>query len=151
MPRYRIVPERSRVWIEARSSLHPIDTETAGIEGWLDLVINDDGEVDVRVPAQGHLELPVRQLRSGNPLQDRELQRRIDARRHPTIDGDLTTMAATDTAGTYLITGALTFIGETRTYTDEMTLEHLDDGTICMEGRSTFDVRDFGMQPPRIL
>jgi hypothetical protein len=32
-----------------------------------------------------------------------------------------------------------------------MTVENIDDSTIGMSGESTFDIRDFGMEPPRIL
>jgi polyisoprenoid-binding protein YceI len=151
MARYRIVPERSRVWIDARSSLHPIHTETAGLEGWLDLAVESEGRVDPTVPAAGHLALPVDRLRSGNPLEDRELRRRIDARRFPKITGDMTKMSAGDADGLYLVGGELTFRGVSRTYEDQMALEQLDERTIRLSGQSTFDIRDFGMEPPRIL
>jgi polyisoprenoid-binding protein YceI len=148
--RYRIVPGRSRVWIEARSSLHPIHTETDGLEGWLDLEVHDEGGVDLRVAPSAHLELPVAQLSSGNPFEDRELRRRIDARRYPTIAGDLTVMAETADDGRYRVEGDLTFKGVTRRYADEMTLEAVD-GQVILAGEKTFDVRDFGLEPPRIL
>ena len=32
-----------------------------------------------------------------------------------------------------------------------MTIAQLDDGTLQLDGSSTFDIRDFGMEPPRIL
>jgi YceI-like domain len=157
LTRYRIVPGRSRVWIEARSSLPPIHTETDGLEGWLDLEMGDGGRVDLGVAPGGHLEFPVARLTSGNPLEDRELRRRIDARRHPTIKGDLTLMEAateateaTGESGRYRVEGDLTFKGVTRRYEDEMTLE-ARDGMVILSGEKTFDVRDFGMEPPRIL
>ena len=46
MTRFRILPTRSRVWIEARSNLHPIHTEAGGLEGWLEVQI-DDGRINV--------------------------------------------------------------------------------------------------------
>lgn len=150
MARYRIVPGRSRVWIEARSSLHPIHTETDGLEGWVDLEVRTGGRVDLGVAPSAHLELPVAQLSSGNVFEDRELRRRIDARRFPTIAGDLTVMTATDEDGRYRVEGDLTFRGVTRRYADEMTLE-AQDGHVIMAGEKTFDVRDFGLEPPRIL
>jgi polyisoprenoid-binding protein YceI len=151
LARYRIVPGRSRVWIEARSSLHPIHTETTGLEGWLDLEVHDGGRVDVAAAPGAHLELPVAQLSSGNPLEDRELRRRIDARRYPTIAGDLTLMQETGEDGRYLVEGDLTFKGVTRRYEDEMTLEAVDGEMVILAGEKSFDVRDFGMEPPRIL
>ena len=50
-------------------------------------------------------------MSSGNPLEDRELRRRIDARRYPTIDGELTDMHETGRDGRYLVRGDLTFKG----------------------------------------
>src|SRR6516162_1782848 len=92
MARYRIVPDRSRVIIDARSSLHPIHTETDGLEGWLELEVEPGGRVDLSAAAAGHLQLAVSRLRSGNPLEDREPRRRIDARRYPVIAGELAVM-----------------------------------------------------------
>jgi polyisoprenoid-binding protein YceI len=149
--RYRIVPGRSRVWIEARSTLHPIRTETDGLEGWLDFEVRRGGRVDLRMAPSAHLELPVAQLSSGNALEDRELRRRVDARRYPTIAGDLTVMAATDVEGRYRVEGDLTFKGVTRRYEDEMTLEAVNGTMVILAGEKTFDVRDFGLEPPRIL
>jgi polyisoprenoid-binding protein YceI len=151
MARYRIVPERSRVWIDARSSLHPIHSETEGLEGWLELTVEGGGRVDLTGLAAGHLDLPVDRLRSGNPIEDRELRRRIDARRFPKITGDMTAMTDADSDGRYLVGGELTFRGVTRSYEDQMAFEQLDGRTIRLSGRSTFDIRDFGMEPPRIL
>ena len=136
MTRYRIIPTRSRVWIEARSNLHPIRTEATGLGGWLDLDVGD-AQINVDQPVLGHLEFPVDNLKSGNALEDRELQRRIDARRYPTIVGDLKSMNQTDEQARYI--------------EDEMTAEMHDDRTVSMSGESVFDIRDFGMDPPRIL
>jgi polyisoprenoid-binding protein YceI len=148
--RYRILSARSRVWIEARSNVHPIHTEAEGLEGWLDLDISD-GRINVDQPLLGHLEFPVENLKSGNALEDRELRRRIDSRRFPAIAGDLKGMKVTDDAAQYTVTGDLTFRGVTRTYEDSMTLGVIDDHTMSLAGQSTFDIRDFGMEPPRIL
>jgi polyisoprenoid-binding protein YceI len=149
--RYTIDPGRSRVVIDATSSVHPIHSETDGLEGWLELDVQGAGRINPRVPAQAHLELPVEQLRSGNPMEDRELKRRIDARRFPTISGDLRSMEATGIDGKYLVKGDITFKGVTRPSEDEMTVA-LDGGDgLRLRGSSIFDIRDFGMEPPRIL
>ena len=151
MARYRIVPERSKVFISARSSLHPIDTRTDGLEGFLEVDVLGGGRVNPTVPATGHVSLPVARMSSGNPLEDRELRRRIDARRFPTIDGELTGMSETGRDGRYLVQGAVTFKGATRTYEEEMMLSQDGDRVLLLSGESTFDIRDFGMDPPRIL
>lgn len=149
MAKYRILPGRSRVWIDARSNVHPIHTEVEGLEGWLELSINGKG-IDVDQAPKGHLEFPVENLKSGNALEDRELRRRIDSRRYPSIAGDLKEMKTAEGLS-YTVGGDLTFRGVTRTYEDKMTFAALDDRTISLAGESTFDIRDFGMEPPRIL
>ena len=150
MPRYEIVPDRSQVWIDASSTLHPIRSRTDGVEGFVDLAVEGSG-VDLAAGVTGELSLPVARLSSGNALEDRELQRRIEARRFRTIDGRLTEIRATGTDGRYRVRGDVTFRGVTRSYEDEMTIRELDDGTVQLEGEATFDIRDFGMDPPRIL
>jgi hypothetical protein len=39
----------------------------------------------------------------------------------------------------------------TRRYEDRMHVEVLDEGALRLSGQATFDVREFGMEPPRIL
>jgi polyisoprenoid-binding protein YceI len=149
--RYRIDPDRSQLWTFARSTLHPIDATVRGLEGHLEVALHADGRIDLDAPQSGHVELSVARLRSGNPLEDRELQRRIDARRYPTITGELTAMTDGAEAGAYRVRGDLTFRGVTLSYEDSMTVAALDADTLQLEGESTFDVRDHGMDPPRIL
>jgi polyisoprenoid-binding protein YceI len=150
VPRYHIIPQASQVWIEARSVLHPINTCTDGIEGHLDVVVAD-GRLDLDTAPSGSLSFDVERLSSGNRFEDREMHRRIDARRYPTIDGVLAGMEQLGTDGTYQVSGTITFHGVTRAYKDEMHVQVVDDHTIRLDGRSSFDIRDFGMDPPRIL
>jgi len=147
--RYRIEPKRSRVWIDARSTLHPISSTTDGLEGHVDLEMGEGG-IDVGAHPAGRLSLAVGRLSSGRTLEDRELHKRIDARHHPTIDGVLTGIDPAPGGG-YLVSGELTFRGVTRPVTDAMVIEIVDDRTLHLSGRSRFDIRDFGMHPPRIL
>ncbi len=137
------------MWIDARSNVHPIHTEAVGLEGWLELDASD-GRINADQTTRGHLEFPIDNLQSGNALEDREMRRRTDARRYPTIAGDLKAMKQTEDASRYVVSGDLTFRGVARTYEDDMTVK-LDDGTVTLAGQSTFDIRDFGMEPPRIL
>ncbi len=156
MARYHIVPERSRVWIDARSNVHPIHSSTDGLEGFIDLdgpdVDADGGEpVAVGDNPSGKLSLRLDRLSSGNRLEDREMHKRVDVRRYPTIDGVLTGMKPAGADGRFTVSGDVAFRGVTRPCEDEMSVTPVDDRTICLEGRSTFDIRDFGMEPPRIL
>jgi polyisoprenoid-binding protein YceI len=149
--RYRIDPERSTVSIDARSSLHPIHSTTNGLEGYVDLELEPDGAVDLTVKPAAQLSLPVTRLSSGNRMEDRELQKRIDARRYPTINGVLEQMEGAVSRGSYRVSGEVTFRGVSRSHEDEMTIHAVDEQTIEMAGTSRFDIREFGMEPPRIL
>lgn len=150
MARYRILTSRSRVWIEARSNVHPIHTEAQGLEGWLELDVTDD-LAGVGDAPSGRVQFAVDNLKSGNVLEDREMKRRIDSRRYPTIIGEMRAMKPGDEPGHFFVRGELTFRGATRTYEDEMVLDMVGERTVSLGGQSTFDIRDFGMEPPRIL
>jgi hypothetical protein len=41
--------------------------------------------------------------------------------------------------------------GVSRPHEDVMIIRPVDDQTISLEGASRFDVREFGMQPPKVL
>ena len=151
MTRYRIVPERSRVWIDARSNLHPIHSSTEGLEGYVEIEFDQQGGVDVEHTTAGELSLPVIRLSSGNRLEDREMQKRIDSKRYPTIDGVLVGVERESQDATYQVSGNVTFRGVERPHQDVMTIKAVDDETIELAGKSRFDVREFGMQPPRVL
>jgi polyisoprenoid-binding protein YceI len=148
--RYRIVPERSHVYIDAKSSLHPIHSTTDGLEGLVEFEFGSDGEVDLSNKPVGKLSLAVTKLSSGNRMEDRELHKRIDSRRFPTIEGVLDQM---EPAGkeAYQVTGEITFRGVTKTHQDQMTIHVADEQTIELEGKSRFDIREFGMEPPKML
>jgi len=149
--RYQIVPEKSQVWIDARSSLHPIHSSTDGLEGYVDLELATDGSIDLSDKPVGKLSLAVSRLSSGNRMEDREMNKRIDARRFPSIEGVLDEMERDGNDGTYRVSGEITFRGVARTYRDQMTIQAVDDRTIKLEGKSRFDIREFGMEPPRML
>jgi polyisoprenoid-binding protein YceI len=150
MTRFAIDPRRSTVWIEARSSLHPIHGEATGLGGYLEVEMAD-GRLDLSAPAEMHVELPMEQLRSGNPVQDRELLRRIDADRFRKITGDARKVQEADGEGRYRVSGDVSFHGATRTMDGEVHLTAPDDRTVVVEGEQTFDIRDFNVKPPKIL
>jgi len=151
LARFAVVSDRSSVWIDARSSIHPIRTRTEGLEGYLDLEARGDGRIDLAVTPKARLSLPVDRLRSGNVLEDRELKRRINARRYSTIDGELSEMEPVGDDGLYRVRGEVTFRGVTNEHEDDMHFSFVDKDTLALTGESTFDIRDYGMEPPRIL
>ena len=135
MARYRIVPDVSQVWIEGRSSVHPIHSSTTGLEGWIDLRMTESGHPDLRTAPSARIEFAVSHLRSSNPIEDRELRRRIDARAHPTIEGTLTSIERADESGRFVVSGDVTFRGVTRPHVDLMDIELLADDSLHLGGR----------------
>jgi polyisoprenoid-binding protein YceI len=84
-------------------------------------------------------------------LEDRELHKRIDSRRYPTILGVLKKMEPSGVEGSYRVSGDITFRGVSRQHEDLMNVSSVDGQTIQLEGRSRIDIREFGMEPPRLL
>jgi PadR family transcriptional regulator PadR len=80
--RFIVVPERSAVLVEARSTVGPITFGALGITGFVECQTTGHG-ISPGEHTRARLEVPVEQLRSGNGLYDAELLRRIDARRFP--------------------------------------------------------------------
>jgi len=148
--RYTFDSVRSGVWVSGRSSLHPINTETRGITGWFEAGLRDDGSLDLNHPVNGELELAVNRLTSGNALYDRELRRRIDARRYPTIGGRVTNITLAGAHPRYSVRGDILFHGKTRSFEHEMDIE-AGDGEVSLSGSYVFDIREFGMEPPSML
>jgi polyisoprenoid-binding protein YceI len=148
--RFRVIPERSQVWIEARSSLHPIHGEGTGIQGEAELEVND-GKIDLGAPPKARIELPVERLRSGNALQDMEMRRRIEAQKYPTIIGELVKATALSQPNRYRLQGDLTFHGITRRLEADVMAIVDEQEVLSVEGEYVLDVRGFGVTPPRIL
>jgi polyisoprenoid-binding protein YceI len=148
MATFRIDPSRSKVWIEARSSLHPIHGEASGLSGVVEADVAD-GHVAFNGAPKISVELPVEELKSGKALEDAEMMRRIDARRFPRIRGEVREVKQTS-GGNYLVQGDLTFHGVTRPVEGELSIK-ADNGSLVLEGEQTFDIRDFGVDPPKIL
>jgi polyisoprenoid-binding protein YceI len=128
--------------------MHPIQGEAEGLEGSIEADVAG-GRIDVAGVPRIHIELPVENLKSGKKLEDAEMLRRIDARRYPRISGQTTEL--NETNGRYRIRGDLTFHGVTRQVEGEVTISAPDEHSLVIEGEQIFDIRDFGVQPPKIL
>jgi polyisoprenoid-binding protein YceI len=149
MPRFEFDPTVSLMSLDGRSSLHPIHAEAGGVTGWIEAELDSD-KGDAMVDA-GHLEIALNQLSSGNSLYDAELHRRLDIRRYPVATGVLSHWQPTVRRGSYRVNGAVTFRGVTRDVEDNMSLSVEDDRTVVLDGARLFDIRDYGMDPPRLL
>jgi polyisoprenoid-binding protein YceI len=146
---FRVVPDRSSLIIQARSSVGAINWEATGIEGTIEAVIGE-GVVDLRTPASARLEMAVERLQSGNALYDAELLQRIDARRHPTTVVELRELTPV-TGPRYRALGDLSFHGITREVTGTVSVESDDGERLIVEGEQVFDIRDFDVPSPKIL
>ena len=83
-------------------------------------------------------------------MYDAELQRRVDSRRHPVIVGEVRAASRVNDDGLFDVEGDVTFHGVTRPVSGSLTA-HVQDETIVVEGSHVFDVREFDINPPRIL
>src|SRR3954447_22731372 len=92
MTHFAFVPVDSRLFIHASSSLHGIDTDADGVEGSLELTLRDDGSVDLDQPVAGSLRFEISRLSSGNPLNDRETERRIESRKYPLVEATVASL-----------------------------------------------------------
>jgi polyisoprenoid-binding protein YceI len=148
MARYRVVSERSKLWVDARSSLHPIRVESSALSGAIDLELAD-GSIDLSKPPSGTLELEVESLKTGSRLEDSALERQLEVRKFPRIRGRVREVSAN--RGGYDVRGDLSLHGITKPIDGHVTLRAIDEKTVEVEGEKVIDLRDFGLQPPRIL
>jgi polyisoprenoid-binding protein YceI len=136
--------------MEAQSSVHPIHGEAKGLEGEIVAEVAD-GRLDLSSQPTMRIELPIDALKSGNALQDKEMQRRVEARRYPKIIGESKDISQQGNGSRYRVRGDLTFHGVTRPVDGEVDLSIPDERTLVLEGTQTFDIRDYGVTPPKIL
>lgn len=145
--RYRIVPERSQLVAEARSSLHPIRVETTGLQGYLEARVTD-GRVDLELPA--HLEFEAERLKTGNALLDGELVRRLEVGKFPRVVGEARSIQSSGD-GRFSVRGDLSMHGTTRNLDGEVRIRSSAENTLEVEVDKLIDMRDFDLNPPKIL
>ena len=150
MGRFEFNPGASKASIEARSSVGPVLWHATGLVGWLEAEI-EGRELASHADASGHLEVEIADLKSGNPLYDSELLRRVHARRFPLIEGDLRFLAPADGGGEYRLAGDLSFHGVTREVEGVVQASVVDEGRLVIEGKQEFDIRDYDLTAPRVL
>ena len=90
-------------------------------------------------------------MKSGNALYDHELERRLEARKYPFIRGSVREVQALGDGQRYRVLGQLEFHGVIRAVEGEVRLRMLDERTLEIEGERVFDLREYGLDPPRIL
>ena len=142
MPRYSFDPDRSRLTIDGRSSVHGITATADGVVGWIETD-------DAGTPVTGHLTIEIDRLRTGNPLYDREIRNRLDVRKFPTVEAHLTTVH--DGAGPiWAVTGGVSAHGAQHDLDGAITVTTDGDG-VRVAGSEDVDFRPFDLKAPRLL
>lgn len=131
--------------------MHPIKVQATGLRGYLDAAVDAGGRLDVTAGCSGRLEVPVGQLRSGIALVDLETERRLDAPHYPWIVAQLERLDAGRPDGSYRATGSISLRDQTRAYSGDLQITSGADGTLEVAGERGFDVRELGLEPPRLL
>jgi PadR family transcriptional regulator, regulatory protein PadR len=147
---FQLVPERSVVLIEVRSTVGPLSFGAVGLTGSVRAAV-EDGALRTDLAPTGRLEVDVSGLSSGNSLYDAELLRRIDARRFPTATIDLVSCAPSGLGSRYRVEGELTFHGMTRPAQGTVSVEVGPDGRLIITGEQVFDIREFAIPSPTVL
>jgi hypothetical protein len=149
LARYQIIPERSQLWADARSSLHPIRVKTSGLRGYVE-ASTAAGQPSLSTPTR--VEIDAQILKSGNGLLDGELQRRLEVHKYGQVTGELTSATALGAAsGRFRLRGALTLHGVARVIEADVWVRAVDSDTIEIEGEKVIDMRDYDLTPPKIL
>lgn len=148
--RYDLVPDRSVVLIEARSSVGPISFGAVGLTGHVEAVL-EGAAISASTAPSAEVAIEVGGLRSGNSLYDAELLNRIDARQFPTASVLLADCRPSGPGGRFRVTGALTFHGVTRTAEGTVHAVVDPDGRLVVTGEQVFDIRDFAVPSPTVL
>lgn len=144
LQRWTIDPNGTSVTFTASSSIHPIRS-SGNASGWFEAAFDDAGYAPDHA-TQGRLEVPIAGLLSGNPLVDREMRRRVDTTAHPLIVAEIETTE--ETAGnTARISGTIAFLDVETLVQGELSL--LPGPRLV--GAGEFDVRWWGLEPPRLL
>ncbi len=150
MTRYHVVPAESPVTITAHSTGHDSHATATGLTGTLEVQLDDADKPVLSAPYSAHLTLPVESIRSHSHIQDREMKRRLDTHRHPNIQVDVSEATELDATGRYHATAQVTVHGQTKPISGDVTLT-VAGSRLVLEGKQVIDMRDFGIEPPRLI
>jgi polyisoprenoid-binding protein YceI len=148
--RFRVNTAKSTVGVGLRINLHPSHIEANALSGVIECEVDDQGQPRLDQPYSAELTLPVDAIKSGNGIQDREMRRRFDANRYPAITARVTHGEALEGAGKYRAVAQLTMHGQTRPITGDVTLS-VAGTTMTIDGQQVINVKDFGIDPPRLI
>jgi polyisoprenoid-binding protein YceI len=150
VPQFRVNTGHTTVKVGLRINLHPSHIEANALSGVIECELDDQGKPRLDQPYKAELSLPVEAIKSGNGIQDREMRRRFDVGRYPTITARVTKGEALEGEGHYRAIAQLTMHGQTREITGDIQL-HVDGTTMTIDGQQVINVKDFGIDPPRLI
>lgn len=136
----------SVVELSANSSVHPIHGDIRNLRGEATVDVAD-GKL-VPTGASAWIEADTEQLQTGKKLEDMALRKQIEVKKYPTVRYEVRSVDGGPE--TFKVTGAFTFHGVTQEFVEEVNAS-IDGGTLRVEGEHQFDIRDFGVQPFKIL
>jgi DNA-binding PadR family transcriptional regulator len=148
--RFELVPERSVVLIEARSTVGPISFGAVGLTGSVAVDLTE-GNIAADSGPTAHVEIPVGELRSGNRVYDAELLRRINAKRFPVVTLDLNRCIALGVANRFRVLGTAELHGLIRPMEGTVVVTLPDARHLTVSGEQVFDIRDFNIESPTVL
>jgi polyisoprenoid-binding protein YceI len=150
MPRFRVNTAQSTVKVGLRVNLHPSHINANSLSGVIECEVDEQGKPRLDRPYSAELTLPVDAIKSGNGIQDREMRRRFDASRYPTITATVTHGEALEGEGRYRAVAQLTMHGQTREIKGDVQLG-VKGTTMTIDGQQVINVKDFGIDPPRLI
>jgi YceI-like domain len=130
------------------SNLHPVDVKTTGLYGYIEAQLNGDGGLDPQGSHRAQMAFWVENLESGNDLRDVEMLRRMEAKAHPSIEWVVKKVVVQD--GHCRASCEVTVCGRTRPFEGRFKMSFAG-ARITVEGDHVFDMRDFGITPPRFF
>jgi polyisoprenoid-binding protein YceI len=137
----------SVVELDANSSAHPIHGEIRGLRGEATVDVQD-GKIVAGPGVTGFIEADTSSLQTGKKLEDMALRKQIDVKKYPTVRYEV--RSAEGGRESFKVQGAFTFHGVTQDFVEEVRAT-IENGTLRVQGEHTFDIRDFGVQPFKIL
>lgn len=151
MAEYRVIDSESEIRIDGKSSLHPIHGQLRPGHLSGSLTIEGDGaDLGPGSAWEGRLELPITAFSFGNAMYDRELPKRVEAGRYPAVTLNLEGVEP-DGDGRWRLSLSLTVHGRTKSFQQTVEVSQIAAGKLAVSGSHHFDVRDFGIEPPKML
>jgi hypothetical protein len=148
--RFRVNTALSTVKVGLRVNLHPSHINANALSGVIECELDGSGRPRLDRPYGAKLALRVDGITSGNGIQDREMRRRFNASRYPVIRARVIDGKALRGAGQYRAVAELTMHGERRQISGDIHLR-VEGTMMLIDGRQVVNVKDFGIDPPRLL